>query len=261
MTKPRIYFPHIMVEGQAYHLGKEHLRYLRDVLRASAGERLILFDGEGNEYDAHLQCFTDKGAFIEIERKQYLPAHDDTYHITLLQALPKAGTMDFIVQKATELGVAKIVPFVAVRSVPHLTPQKRLEKVVRWRKIALEASRQNRRTRLPEIDEICSLGDALARTEGMDEKIMLWEEERQVELTTILKTGRFREAREISIVIGPEGGFTVEEADEARCAGFFTASMGTKILKVDTAVVAALTMVQYERGFFLCRRAGKNHDG
>jgi 16S rRNA (uracil1498-N3)-methyltransferase len=259
LTIPRIHFPSAMEEGRSYQVGKEHLRYLRDVLRISSGERLILFDGEGNDYEAHLQRFTDEGAIVEIARKESSP-EDAIYRITLLQALPKAGTMDFIVQKASELGVTKIVPFISSRSVPRLPPQKRILKVIRWQKIALEASRQSRRTRLPEIGQILSLGEALAQTDGADMKIMLWEEERHNELERIMKTRRFHNAQNIAVIIGPEGGFAESEADEAHAAGFTTASIGTRILKVDTAVVAALTMVQYERSFFRRRREGEKHD-
>lgn len=250
MTRPRIYCPQDMAEGVTYALGKDHLRYLRNVLRTTVGDRLLLFDGAGNEYDSVVRRLSDQDVIVEIVRKAIRTYEEASRNVALLQALPKGSKMDLIVQKTTELGVARIMPFISERSVLKLSREKRLAKVARWRKIALEATRQCGRASVPEIGEILSFEEALRSGEGAEGKIIFWEEETGTSCRELLEEGKFRDAKDMAIVIGPEGGFSREEVARARAKGFESASVGTSILKVDTAAIAAVAIIQYERGFF-----------
>lgn len=250
MTNQRIYCPQDMAEGGRYHLGRDHLRYLRKVLRITVGDHLILFDGAGNEYGSVVRQLDDRDAVVEIVEKESRAVDQASHDVILLQALPKGSKMDLIVQKATELGVARITPFVSERSVPKLSREKGLAKVARWRKIALEATRQSGRPSVPEIGEILSFDEALRSRDGTGATIIFWEEEKMTSCRELLKDDRLREAKDMAIVIGPEGGFSPEEVARARAKGFESASIGSNILKVDTAAIAALTIIQYERGFF-----------
>jgi 16S rRNA (uracil1498-N3)-methyltransferase len=159
MTVPKIYLPRILEKGRQYDLEKEHLRYIKSVLRLKRGSTLILFDGSGAACDAVIRKLDKDGIRVEVTDKRHIPSDDIL--VTLYQALPKSNKMDLIIQKASELGIRKIVPFLSARSVPRLAPQGSQAKVTRWRKIALEASRQCGRTDIPEIEDILSLEDIL----------------------------------------------------------------------------------------------------
>ena len=249
MTKPRIYHPHDMEEGVVYNLGRNHLHYLKRVLRTNVGNTLILFDGSGNEYDGIVRQLSDRNVRVEIVKKT-LCAEEDLHDVTLLQALPKGSKMDLIVQKTTELGVGKIIPFVSERSVPKMSPAKGIERVARWQTIALEATRQSGRVSAPEIGEIHSFREVIRSAGGAKVRIIFWEEETRTSLRELIENGEVGQAKDLAIVIGPEGGFSRDEVMEAREAGYKSASIGTKILKVDTAAIATLTIIQYTRGFF-----------
>jgi 16S rRNA (uracil1498-N3)-methyltransferase len=158
--------------------------------------------------------------------------------------------MDFIVQKATELGADRIISFRSARSVPRLSQDKARAKISRWRSIAQEASRQCGRADIPEIRGIVSFEEMLACSEGQSLKIIFWEEESKRNIKEILRDEKYAGANDISVVIGPEGGFSREEIERAADKGFISATMGKNILKVETAVLAILSIIQYEKGIF-----------
>jgi 16S rRNA (uracil1498-N3)-methyltransferase len=245
---PRIFFPGSVREGELCELGEQTLRYIKSVLRMKKGESLILFDGAGWEYEAAIKTFLDDRVSIEVLKKNRIP--EKAVKISLFQALPKATKMDFIVQKATELGADRIISFQSARTVPRLSQDKARGKISRWRSIAQEASRQCGRADIPEIRGIVSFEEMLACSEGQSLKIILWEEESKRNIKEILRDEKYAGANDISVVIGPEGGFTREEIERAADKGFISATMGKNILKVETAVLAILSIIQYEKGIF-----------
>ncbi len=248
MTVPRIFFPGSVREGELCELGEQTLRYIKSVLRMKKGESLILFDGAGWEYEAAIKTFLDDRVSIEVLKKNRIP--EKAVKISLFQALPKATKMDFIVQKATELGADRIISFQSARTVPRLSQDKARGKISRWRSIAQEASRQCGRADIPEIRGIVSFEEMLACSEGQSLKIILWEEESKRNIKEILRDEKYAGANDISVVIGPEGGFSREEIERAADKGFISATMGKNILKVETAVLAILSIIQYEKGIF-----------
>jgi 16S rRNA (uracil1498-N3)-methyltransferase len=245
---PRIFFPGSVREGELCELGEQTLRYIKSVLRMKKGESLILFDGAGWEYEAAIKTFLDDRVSIEVLKKNRIP--EKAVKISLFQALPKATKMDFIVQKATELGADRIISFQSARTVPRLSQDKARGKISRWRSIAQEASRQCGRADIPEIRGIVSFEEMLACSEGRSLKIILWEEESKRNIKEILRDEKYAGANDISCVIGPEGGFSREEIERAADKGFISATMGKNILKVETAVLAILSIIQYEKGIF-----------
>jgi 16S rRNA (uracil1498-N3)-methyltransferase len=245
---PRIFFPGSVREGELCELGEQTLRYIKSVLRMKKGESLILFDGAGWEYEAAIKTFLDDRVSIEVLKKNRIP--EKAVKISLFQALPKATKMDFIVQKATELGADRIISFQSARTVPRLSQDKARGKISRWRSIAQEASRQCGRADIPEIRGIVSFEEMLACSEGQSLKIILWEEESKRNIKEILRDEKYAGANDISVVIGPEGGFSREEIERAADKGFISATMGKNILKVETAVLAILSIIQYEKGIF-----------
>jgi 16S rRNA (uracil1498-N3)-methyltransferase len=237
-----------MGKDELCELGGENLRYVKSILRMKKGDHLILFDGAGWEYETVIKNFSAHGINVEILRKNRI--QNDAPRITLFQALPKTNKMDSIIPKATELGVHRIIPFRSARSVPQLTADKARAKVTRWRSIATEAARQCGRADIPEVNDFLSFEEMLAFAGGGALKIIFWEEESERGIKKILRDNRYEGARDVSVIVGPEGGFSKEEVDTAVRSGFISVSLGKNILKVETAAVAILYIIQYELGIF-----------
>ena len=156
--------------------------------------------------------------------------------------------MDGIVRHATELGVRRIVPFLASRSIPRWPSGKGVEKQQRWQKIAVEASRQCGRSDIPEIGEIAPFSGMLAAAPGAALRLIPWEEETARGIREVLRDPRQGGTKRFHVVIGPEGGFTRDEIDQAEGAGFLPVGLGRRVLRVETAALAVLAILQYERG-------------
>ena len=248
MTVPRIHFPRNMGEGDLCKLGEENLRYIKSVLRMKKGDYLILFDGTGWEYETVIKQFIADGISVEVLKKDRVP--DKFVNITICQALPKANKMDFIVQKATELGADRIIPFQSARSIPRLTADKARFKVSRWRNIATEAARQCGRADIPEVEGILSYEEVIAYPKREKLKIIFWEEESVRGIRQVLRDEKYNGIKDIVVIIGPEGGFLKKEVDRAVDKGFISVSLGRNILKVETAVLTILSIIQYEKGIF-----------
>lgn len=246
MTIPRIYFPQETEAGKTEELSGDDFRYVKNILRLRKGEGLVLFGLGAFEYEGVLKDYGPRSALVEVVRRKSIPKPD--LHVSLVQALPKGEKMDLIVQKATELGVDRIVPVVTSRSIPRLTPEKARHRVERWRKIALEASRQCGRGDVPDISDIESFAKAVSQQERNALRLILWEAESARGLKGILRSGEHAGSRKITAAIGPEGGLAGEEIEEAKRSGFISAGLGRRVLKVETAAIAVLTIIQYEYG-------------
>ncbi len=246
MTIPRIYFPHTLEPGDEIELSESDSHYLRDVLRLKKGERIRLFGSPDFEYAAEIAALS-KQLKVKVLEKSARPARQEV-RITLAQSLPKTDKMDLIVQKATELGAHKIVPFVSSRSIPVLGPDKAKQRRERWQKIALEAARQCRRPDVPEISPVVSFREMLHGSAVAQLKIIFWEDEEGATIKRVL--GENAGGNSIIIAIGPEGGFSPHEIDAARAHGFIPTTLGKQVLRTETAGLATLAIIQYERGIF-----------
>ena len=250
MTVPRIYFSQKMQEGDRVKLGSEDLHYIKTVLRLKRGDILILFDGMCSEYDAVIRDFTTQDIILEITKKKETQV-DHSIRITLAQALPKGTKMDFIIRKASELGVGRIIPFISSRSIPRPSVDRiRLNKTSRWKKIAIEASRKCGRGNILEITDIVTCNEVLQFPEDKFLKIIFWEEESNTGIKEILRDKKYERTTDFFIIVGPEGGFSREEIEMASRAGFLSASLGGLVLMVETAVLVILSILQYEKGNF-----------
>jgi 16S rRNA (uracil1498-N3)-methyltransferase len=156
--------------------------------------------------------------------------------------------MDGIIRHATELGAGRIVPFFAERSVPRWQPEQLSRKRERWRKIAVEASRQCGRSDITEIGEIVTFERMLLDIPESGLRLIPWEEETARGIREVLRDPARVGMKEFILVIGPEGGFSVEEIERARRAGFLSVSLGKRVLRVETASLAVLAILQYEKG-------------
>lgn len=217
-------------------------RHISTVLRLKAGDSLLLADGCGREAVAFITTIGKEGIVVQLQPDYAVPTTEEALPITLCQGLPKGEKMDMILQKATELGVTRIVPFNAERSVARLDSERLSKRVPRWEKIVQEASRQSARSTVPTIGFYGDLSKLVAGEEsGL--KLLLWEGEKEQGLRRLLEKAKRPES--VSIVIGPEGGFTAAEASQAKSAGYIPVTLGTRILRTETAGLAVVSILQY----------------
>ncbi len=231
-------------EGKAIIRGSE-AKHIGKVLRLGVGDTLYLLDENGWEYQAAIISKSSK--LVEVELLKKSPPRDDPLITVVLgQALPKAKKMDFIVQKATELGVSTIIPFFSERTIPSLDDDQLKKRHIRWKRIALEATKQCGRLVVPHIEEMLPFKEILKEWSDNYLKIILWEDEKNIKLKQVLSENQPHQR--IIILIGPEGGFTAEEVDMARQAGFKSVSLGKYILRTETVGLCLLNILQYEWG-------------
>jgi len=218
------------MEGEAaHHLGR--------VLRAQIGQLYELSDGERVWLGRIESVGRDRVQFALVEE---LPAVQPSLDITLLLAVVKFDAFEWAIEKATELGVTTIVPLAAERSEKALLTAA-VKRADRWKKIALEASRQSRRVRVPVLADIAKSEIAFAGSrEGL--RVMLSERATALPLRRVLQGQRTARA---TLAIGPEGGWTDGEFETAHSAGYVEASLGRLILRTETAVVVALASLSY----------------
>ena len=246
MTIPRIYLPRPLDAGDTCAVAEDQTHYLTSVLRMHEGDPLIVFNGSDWEFDAFLRHTRAGVVSLEITDKRPVPL--DEVEITLCQAIPKVEKMDGIIRHATELGARRIIPFLAERSIPRWPAAKGPQKRERWRKIAVEAARQCGRIDVPEIGEIASFAQMLCDLRNGTLRLIPWEEEAGRGIREVLRDPRYNGMKKFHLVIGPEGGFAREEIDLARRADFLPVSLGRRVLRVETAALAVLAILQYERG-------------
>ncbi len=214
------------------------------VLRLKPGEEIVLLDNHGFEYPAVLQQVDHQGCSILVIDKHLSESEPQT-RLTLILGLTQREKLELILQKCTELGVSAILPVVTCRTLIQ-KPQDVEDKLLRWRKILTEAAEQSHRGRIPSLLPAMKYSDALAVAQPADAlKLVLWEDESQTTLKTLLHGFK---GREVVIIVGPEGGFSAEEVELARRNGYRSASLGKRILRMETAAMLASGLVIYELG-------------
>jgi 16S rRNA (uracil1498-N3)-methyltransferase len=163
--------------------------------------------------------------------------------ITLAVGLTKGDKLDFVVEKATELGVHAIIPFASSHTVPKLDERKIAARRSRWEKIALSAAKQCGRTAVPEVLPLWTFAELIARPWPEAAKLLFWEKEADQSLRRVRE--KHGDLGAILVVTGPEGGFSAEEAELARGHGFELVRLGGRILRAETAALTALSLVQF----------------
>jgi 16S rRNA (uracil1498-N3)-methyltransferase len=257
LTIPRIYCPDAVENKEICKLGPDNYKYLKQVLRLKPGSKIYVFDGFGHEFGAVIKSFSSGGVCVELGER--ISAAGKEIRISLAQAIPKANKMDLIVRSAAELGADVIIPFTAARSVSRITgSDKALSKVARWQKITREAARCCRGSQITEILSPTSFANMLSQASGKSYKIIFWEEESQKSIKDALMDKKFNSLNDFFVIVGPEGGFSKDEVMLAKKAGFISVSLGRQILKVETAVAAIISIIQYEKGIFSNRSRGVN---
>lgn len=220
-------------------------KHLKNVLRLGSGDKVCLFDGTGHEFLAEIIDITPDGVRLDL-LNHVVHESESPVRITLAQAFLKDKKMDTLVRQLSELGIARWLPYQAARSVARPDHDRLKARKERWIKIVKESLKQCGRSKLPELCDTVSFQDALAMTSDCDLKIVFWEKSGTpvAELVTALKLEK-RSIRSICVFLGPEGGFEDHEVTLAEQNGFSTASLGPRILKADTASLAACVLVQH----------------
>ncbi len=228
------------------HIRGPEARHICKVLRMEMGDQLIIADMKGSRYKGAVVAASPSEVMVQIIEP--LPAPKPApVEITLCQAVLKSKAMDLVVQKATELGVSCVLPFYAQRSVVRLDPKRELNKLRHWQEIARHATAQSDRDRPPKIMPLSAFQEVMEiDPDDTALKIILWEQERAMDLRAILRE-QPRHKRVIGIT-GPEGGFSKNEVTHASEAGFVPVSLGSRILRAETAALVLVTICMYEWG-------------
>ena len=249
MRLTRVYVDTALTPGSLVQLPPETASHLAKVLRARNGDELILFNGDGREFTGAIEAVRGSrvtasvGAGRSVDRESPLA-------ITLVQCVPRGDRMDFIVQKATELGVARIVPVLSQRSVVRLDKAQAESKAVHWLAVAVSACEQCGRNRLPIIDAAQPLLNYLGASSPDTGPRLVFEPETApspapAQDTSVGAAGAIVDAE---IAIGPEGGFASDELEAFRVAGFSQVGLGPRILRAETAAIAAVVWLQARFG-------------
>jgi len=216
----------------------EKAHYLSTVLRCRPEDIIIVTDSAGAAYSARISVATKKQTTIEI-LGPFNQDNESPLDIILVQGILKGEKMDLVIQKATELGVTEIAPMITERSQIRET-----RKLQRWQKIAEEASRQSGRNRIPLIHEPEAFETMIA-SQGFNKGIICWEEEGAPFSAAL---DEFKGKTKIVLYVGPEGGFSEKEVSTAEDRGVAVASLGKRILRAETAAIAAIALTQFVLG-------------
>ena len=246
MRVPRFFVPAAQWQArEAAWITGPDARHLTRVLRLGPGDAVLLLDGTGQMFRAEVQEVRGERVRAVVTGTAAVP-DEPGVRVTLVQALAKGDRMDTVVQKGTEVGVARFIPVVSERVVVKLEPAKAGRRRERWQRIATEAAAQCGRPRVPEVHPVIAFQEALNLVPAGAFSLFFWEEERQVSLKDVLRSRP--PADEVYAFIGPEGGFAAREAAAAAARGAVPVSLGPRLLRTDTAGPIAAALVLYEWG-------------
>jgi len=243
MRLTRVYMDAPLESGTRVVLEGNAASHLTRVLRLRVGEALTLFNGAGGEYAGNIDKAQGGEVTVAVGERRAIE-RESPLGVTLAQGVSRGERMDLVVQKATELGVTRLVPVLTERSVVRLSAQQADRKVNHWRAIMIAACEQSGRNRLPALTPPIPLGEFL-RGDAAGGIRLLLSPAAEMKLRDIP-----RPVNEVTVLIGPEGGLAETEVEAALAAGFTAVRMGPRVLRTETAALAALTLLQREFGDF-----------
>ena len=243
MTRRRFYAPPgaFNSEEQSVILAVDEARHLRDVLRLKAGDEVYVFDGTGREFRCRVVNIARDSAELRVEAEVEPAKPESQLQLNLCVALLKGEKFDLVVQKATELGVTRIVPLITRHADIHLRDERDADKrVARWQRIALEAAKQSGRALVPEVSGPVSFESLMAGTKDAYLRLMFSERGGGP-----LSEVSGREVKAITALVGSEGGWSDEEIEGARAHDFHVVTLGGRILRAETAAIAVTALLQH----------------
>ncbi len=235
MRTSRLFIETALNVGGRIELNEDAAHYVRNVLRFKQDQQIVLFNGQGGEYLGRFSEVSRKSVRVEIE--QFVDRDIESPLVVKLGlGISRGDRMDWAVQKAVELGVTHLTPLVTERCVIKFNDDKKQQRLQHWINIAQHAAEQSGRTRLPALSEIADLPDWVGRQHGLRVFLDPYAEQSLADLTP--------EAGQVTLLSGPEGGFSDHERQYATASGFVGVRIGPRILRTETAVLSALTAVQ-----------------
>lgn len=235
----RFFAENLDTAGDRVVISGGEAKHIRNVLRMKAGDEVLLINGEGTECLSRIISITDEAVELVITERRVCSA-DPEIAVSLFQCLPKQGKMELIIQKCVELGVSEIIPTVSRRCVVKLDGKD--NKLVRWNKVSQEASKQCGRASVPKVASPVSM--ERIDLSPFDIALIAYENEDRLTLKQALKDNP--SAKSIALMIGPEGGFEHVEVESILERGGMAVSLGRRILRTETAGMAALAQIMYE---------------
>lgn len=241
MRIPRVFTDQALSSGELVDLEEGPSRHLGRVLRMQPGRELILFNGTGGEFSARIHSLDKKTVTTEVGTHE--PENRESpLNLELAIGLSRGERMDWVLQKATELGVSRISPLFTERTEVKLSGDRLEKKLGHWRQVLISACEQCQRNRLPELNAPATLDNWLARND-CDLSLVLHHRDSQ-------SLPEAEAPESLALLVGPEGGLSEEEIDRARSAGCKPLTLGPRVLRTETAPVAAISLVQYLWGDF-----------
>ncbi len=239
---PKFFVPKENISGDIIKIDGEDVSHIKRVLRMREGDTLEMCASSGYDYLAKIREIGDGEIILDILEKTKCET-EPPIKVTLFQGIPKAGKMDYIIQKTTELGISQITPVALSRCVVKLDGDK---KIKRWQKISEEAAKQSGRGIIPTVNNPINLKDAIEELKKFDLAFVPYECEGENRLKDVLLLKK--DVKTVGFMIGPEGGFDKSEIDLLLENGITPVTLGKRILRTETAGEAVLSMVMYEIG-------------
>src|SRR5215510_6955243 len=259
MSRPRFYAPPTEITGSVITLGPAESHHLSRVLRLRAGDRVSVFDGLGAEYSCRITNSSGNRALLDIVG-QLSDEVESPLDLTLAQALAKGEKFDFIVQKATELGVSRITPLMTRYADMRLDERQKISRTERWRRISLESTKQCGRRRLVQITEPLSIYQFMSVVESSNQSaaekayqsLLLFSERGGFGVNEAL--GEASSSQRVVALVGPEGGWSDDELEALNDYGCKPVTLGPRIMRTETAALVAITLIQHALGDLSSRR-------
>jgi len=238
----RFFVPKENVKGNLIYINGKEAKHILTVMRLGQNDNVTVFDGTGKEYAGFIKEAKLKSLIVEIVKTK-IPKLEKDINITLVQAIPKKRKMDYLIEKATELGVDKIVPIISQRVIFDIKRDEGDGKTKRWQKIANEASKQCGRADVPDVAQIKNFKEAINEIDDYGLSLLACLSEDTMALKEAISG--FEKGKAI-VFIGPEGDFTKEEIDLAKEKNCRLISLGKRVLKSDTAALYVLSVLNHE---------------
>ncbi len=245
MSLHRFFVAGPLAAGEVRIDDESDLHHLRDVLRLGPGDEIAVTDGSAGQAVARITSIGTASATAEVVR---LLPDASTPDVTLAVGLVRGPKMELVVQKATEIGVTRIVPVTMRRSVVRLGAAEGRERAGRWRRIAAEAAKQSQRATLPSVEEPVEFAQLAGVLAGMDAVLVPWEESAGDGVGEALRRAGATARSRVAVVVGPEGGMEPAEVDALAAFGAVPVTLGRTVLRAETAAIVAAALVAYELG-------------
>ncbi|SMO50488.1 16S rRNA (uracil(1498)-N(3))-methyltransferase [Melghirimyces algeriensis] len=221
----------------------DDVHHIKNVLRMTVGDHILCCDGQGKDYYTELVSITDKEILCRI-LSTFPSKGEPRVRVTVASSLPKGDKLEWVLQKATELGADSFLPFMSSRSVVRLDGKKSAKKRVRWQRIVKEAAEQSHRGYVPQVGNVLTWKGLLEKFPSYDQVLFAYEREGSSLVEVLQKT----RSQRLLVVVGPEGGFTESEVEEAVAQGAVPVQLGPRILRAETAPLALLSCILFSFG-------------